>query len=60
MMLVRHGFMIVGDSMGGKTRAYQVLAAALADLHISGLMEEWKVRVITLIHFTVSTHVFVI
>ena len=43
---MRHGFMIVGDSMGGKTRAYQVLAAALADLHISGLMEEWKVRAI--------------
>ncbi|CAH1793738.1 unnamed protein product [Owenia fusiformis] len=44
MILVRHGLMIVGDPLGGKTQGYQALAGALGDLHAGGLMEEYRVQ----------------
>jgi dynein heavy chain len=43
MMLVRHGFMIVGPFMGGKSAAYKVLAGSLGDLEVAGMMDEHKV-----------------
>ncbi|PAA63386.1 hypothetical protein BOX15_Mlig017039g2 [Macrostomum lignano] len=43
MILVRHGLMIVGETLGGKTQGYQALADALSDLNSANLMEEFKV-----------------
>ncbi|XP_031754732.1 dynein heavy chain 3, axonemal [Xenopus tropicalis] len=40
MMLVRHGFMLIGSPLGGKTSALKVLAGVLKDLEVKGLMDE--------------------
>ncbi|XP_052130864.1 dynein axonemal heavy chain 3 [Frankliniella occidentalis] len=46
MILVRHGLMLVGDPMGGKTCAYKNLADSLSDLQSDSksTMEEHKVN----------------
>ena len=39
----RHGMMILGDPLGGKTTAYKILADSITDLNRKGLMDESKV-----------------
>ena len=42
MILVRHGLMIVGGPIAGKSSALRTLAKALGDLYDKQLMDEFK------------------
>lgn len=42
-MLVRHGFMLIGSPLGGKSSALKVLAEVLKDLESKELMDEHEV-----------------
>jgi dynein heavy chain len=44
MMLVRHGYMLVGEPFSGKSSAYNVLLEAMNDIkskEITGVSSEW-------------------
>ena len=42
MMIVRHGFMLVGGPFASKTKVLEVLATTLTLLNKRGQMEEYK------------------
>ena len=44
MILVRHGLMVVGGPIAGKSSALKVLGKSLGDLYRQNLMEEFPVQ----------------
>ena len=44
MILVRHGLMIVGDPIAGKSSTYAILSKARGGLHKQDLMDEFMVQ----------------
>ena len=58
MILVRHGLMIVGEPLSGKTQAYQALADALTDLSgvKSATIKEMKVSYRYTYHYNLPNY----
>jgi dynein heavy chain len=44
MILVRHGLMIIGDTIAGKTTSYKALAQTLTELNEKSIQDEFKVK----------------
>ena len=44
MIKVRHGFMVVGKAIGGKTTLYKVLTVALSEISVLEEVEELPVN----------------
>ena len=44
MILVRHGLMIIGDTISGKTSSYKVLSKTLSNMAELNINEQFKVK----------------
>ena len=60
MMIVRHGFMLVGGPFASKTKVLDVLACTLTLLNERGQMEEYKTMYKVCIYYNVVVVVIIV